>query len=134
MDFENEFNRVPEINEKDFQWLIDRTTKYYVEKMINPASRDQEPHTLSHKEKRAARPAFFLPLHVLQCKHGEVIALLHSGGGDPLVDAGDDAEEGNACGTDAEGDLRTFVALEGGQRLVGLRDVHSLHDEQVLVE
>jgi hypothetical protein len=40
MDFENEFNRVPEINEKDFQWLIDRTTKYYVEKMINPASRD----------------------------------------------------------------------------------------------
>jgi hypothetical protein len=40
MDFRNEFNREPEINQKDFQWLIDRTIKYYMQKMFNPASRD----------------------------------------------------------------------------------------------
>ena len=38
-DFNNEFNRVPDINEKDFKWLIDRTTKYYVKAMIGPASK-----------------------------------------------------------------------------------------------
>ena len=37
-DFETQFNRVPEINEKDFKWLIDRTLKYYCEKMLGSAS------------------------------------------------------------------------------------------------
>jgi len=61
MDFENEFNRVPEINEKDFQWLIDRTTKYYVEKMINPL---QEIRNLTHshtKKSEPQGPLFFCP-------------------------------------------------------------------------
>ena len=38
-DFNNEFNRVPDINEKDFKWLIDRTTKYYVKAMTGTASK-----------------------------------------------------------------------------------------------
>ena len=59
---------------------------------------------------------------------------LHAGSGYPLVDAADNTEEGDACRTDGEGSLRVDVALEGGQRLVSLRDVHALHDEQVVVE
>ena len=38
-DFNNEFNRVPDINEKDFKWLIDRTGKYYVKAMVAPAKK-----------------------------------------------------------------------------------------------
>lgn len=52
----------------------------------------------------------------------------------PLVDARNDTEEGDTCGTDAEGNLGTFVALEGRKRTVGLSDVHSLNDEQIVVE
>ncbi len=59
---------------------------------------------------------------------------LHTSGGNPLVDAADNSEEGDACRTDSEGCLRVHVALEGGQRLVSLGDVHSLHDEQVVVK
>ena len=59
---------------------------------------------------------------------------LHASSGNPLVDAADNAEEGDACGADGEGCLGIDVALEGGQRTVGLRDVHGLHDEQVVIE
>ena len=62
------------------------------------------------------------------------IKSLYSSGGNPLVDAGDNAEEGDACGADAEGDLGSLIALERRQRRVGLRDVHGLDDEQVVVE
>ena len=37
--------------------------------------------------------------------------LLHSCGGDPLVDAGADAKEGDTCRTDGHGDLRVDIAL-----------------------
>ena len=36
-DFETQFNRVPEINEKDFNWLVDRTLKYWFEKVLGSA-------------------------------------------------------------------------------------------------
>ena len=52
----------------------------------------------------------------------------------PLVDARNDTEEGNTCSTDAEGNFGGFIALEGRQRTVGLRDVHGLYNEQIVVE
>ena len=59
---------------------------------------------------------------------------LHPGSGDPLVDAGADAEEGDASGADGQGCLGVEVALERGQRRVGLGDVHGLHNQQIVVE
>ena len=58
---------------------------------------------------------------------------LHACGGNPLVDAADNSEKGDACSADSEGSLRVHVALEGWQRLISLGDVHSLHNEQVVV-
>lgn len=60
--------------------------------------------------------------------------VLHAGSSDPLVDAGADAKEGDTCRTDGHGDLRVDIALEGRQRTVGLRDVHRLHNQQIVVE
>ena len=60
--------------------------------------------------------------------------VLHAGCGDPLVDAGADAKEGDTCRADGHGDLRVDIALEGRQRTVGLRDVHRLHNQQIVVE
>ena len=54
--------------------------------------------------------------------------------GNPLVNARDDAEEGDACCADSEGDLGIHIALESGQRTVGLCDIHGLHDQQIVVE
>lgn len=59
---------------------------------------------------------------------------LQSCGGDVLVDAGGNAEEGDACRADGEGRTRAAVALERRQRRVGLRDIHGLDDQQVVVE
>jgi len=54
--------------------------------------------------------------------------------GNPLVDARNNAEEGNACGADCERDLGIGIALESGQRTVGLGNIHGLDDQQVVVE
>ena len=37
-DFEEQFGRYPEINEKDFKWLIDRVIKYYLDTVCGSAS------------------------------------------------------------------------------------------------
>ena len=54
--------------------------------------------------------------------------------GNPLVDARDNAEEGNANGANSEGGLGIEVALESGQRTIGLRDIHGLDNEQIVVK
>ena len=54
--------------------------------------------------------------------------------GNPLVDARGDAEEGNANGANGEGGLGIEIALESGQWTVGLRDIHGLDDEQIVVK
>lgn len=59
---------------------------------------------------------------------------LHTSGSNPLVDAGADAEEGDANRADGEGRAGVAVALERGQRRIGLGDIHRLHDQQVVVE
>ena len=53
---------------------------------------------------------------------------------EPLVDARADAEEGDACRADGEGKAGVAIRLEGGQRSLCLIDIHSLDDEQVVVE
>ena len=58
----------------------------------------------------------------------------HACGGDPLVDARADTEESHTCGADGKGCLGAGIALERGQRTVGLRDVHGLHNQQIVVK
>ena len=61
--------------------------------------------------------------------------LLHRRSGiDPVVDAGDDAEEDDACRAKGHSHLGAVVTTERRQRAVGLLDVHGLDDEQVVVE
>ena len=63
-----------------------------------------------------------------------VVEQLHGGCGNPVVDARKDTEGGDAEGAEGEGQLGVGVALERGQRLGSLLDVHGLDDEQVVVE
>ena len=54
--------------------------------------------------------------------------------GNPLVDARADTEESYTCSADAKCDLCTFITLEGRHRTVGLRNVHGLHNQQIVVK
>ena len=60
--------------------------------------------------------------------------VLHAGGGDPLIDAGADTEESYTGSAERHRYLRVDITLEGWQRVVGLRDVHRLHNLQIVVE
>ena len=65
---------------------------------------------------------------------GKRLPYLEGGSGYPVEHTGADAEERYANGAHTEGDTSALVATEGGQRTVGLRDIHRLDDEQVVVE
>ena len=38
-EFQKEFNRLPEINEKDFKWVGSRAKELYIATMVKPASK-----------------------------------------------------------------------------------------------
>ena len=62
------------------------------------------------------------------------LSVLHACGGDPLIDAGTDAEEHDAYSADGHSHLGVQIALERRQRAVGLRNVHGLHNQQIVVK
>ena len=51
-----------------------------------------------------------------------------------VVDARADAEEGNACGAESQSHTGVDIGLERGQRIVRGLDIHSLDDEQIVVQ
>jgi hypothetical protein len=53
---------------------------------------------------------------------------------DPLVDAAGYTKESDTCCADKEGHLGIDITHECGQRLIGLRDIHSFHDKQIVVK
>ena len=38
-EFQKEFNRLPEINEKDFKWVGSRAKELYIDTMVKPAKK-----------------------------------------------------------------------------------------------
>ena len=52
----------------------------------------------------------------------------------PVVDARTDAEEGNACGAESQSHTGVDIGLERRQRIVRGLDIHSLDDEQIVVQ
>ena len=61
--------------------------------------------------------------------------LLHGRTGEEVVvDAGAEAEEGDACGADGEGNTGVAIGLERRQGRVARLDVHGLDDEQIVVQ
>ena len=54
--------------------------------------------------------------------------------GNPVVNAGKDTEEGDACGAECESQLSIDIALKRRQRRGGLLNIHGLDNEQVVVE
>ena len=38
-DFQKEFNRLPEINEEDFEWVGSRAKELYIDTMVKPAKK-----------------------------------------------------------------------------------------------
>ncbi len=51
-----------------------------------------------------------------------------------VVDTRADAEEHNTQGTNNQCHTGIKVGCKGGQRSIGLLDVHSLNDKQIVVE
>lgn len=62
--------------------------------------------------------------------------LLESGSGieDPLIDGTQYAESSNASSAEGKSQFGVLVAAESGQRRFGFLDIHSLHNEQIVVK